>query len=119
MRSASFCTSDPLSPGASPNVAPSWTIPVPRRKRPISMWRRFAVRLGQEDSVLPVHDLEHVLESTHALGRAKEEKPVWLEGIVEHGNSFLLQLWPHVDQYIPAGNQVHVRKRRIIEQIVT
>src|SRR5260370_22076446 len=60
--------------------------------------------LGQEDSVLPIHDLEHVLESTHALGRTEEEKPVWLEGIVEHGNSFLLQLWPQVDQYITAEN---------------
>src|SRR5260370_21321165 len=34
--------------------------------------------LGQEDSVLSVHDLEHVLESTHALASAKEEEAVCL-----------------------------------------
>src|SRR5260370_40779627 len=50
--------------------------------------------LGQAAAVLSVHDLEHDLESTHALRGAKAEKPVWLVCMVEPGNRFLLQLLP-------------------------
>ena len=68
------------------------------------------------DSVLAVRHRKQVA-GRRRLRCAQHEKPGWLERVVEQRDDVLLHA-SQVDQHVAATDQVQLRKRRIVDQVV-
>ena len=62
---------------------------------------------------------EKIAEASDGFRRAQKQKPVRLEGIVERRNCLPLEARLEIDHQIAATDEVHARKRRIVDEILS
>jgi len=81
-------------------------------RRPID--RLFAA----EDSIPLVSGLEQFGAAGDALGRTEEQEAAGAKRVVEERHELLLEIGAEIDEDIPAGNEIELRKGRIADEAV-
>ena len=70
------------------------------------------------DLVLSIYDLEEIRKPANAFRVSQHQNAVRIESVMEDWHDLLLQNRVHIDQHVPATDQVHVGKWRVGKDVV-
>src|SRR5262249_26911215 len=81
-------------------------------------WGAFH-RLERPVNVVPlVDDLEQFRGAWEGFGDAELKIALGVEGVMEYGDQFLLEVSLHIDKDVAARNEIEPGKRRIVDEVV-